>query len=66
MDVAGNDRADGMEFGFEGCRDAEVCAGTAESPEELGISLSVHIQCARIGGDEARGKQVVTASAEEP
>ena len=66
MDVAGNDRADGMEFGFEGCRDAEVCAGTAESPKELGISLSVHIQCVRIGGDEVRGKEVVTAGAEEP
>src|SRR3954470_4517533 len=66
MDVAGDDRADGMEFGLEGCRDAEVRAGTAESPEELGISLCVHIQRARIGGDEARGKEVVTAGAEEP
>ena len=53
MDVAGNDRADGMELGFEGCRDAEVCAGTAEGPKELGISLSVHIQRARRGLAEA-------------
>ena len=64
LETTGQHRFDWMELEFERSSDAEICAGTAHRPEQIGMFARLNGQYFAIGSYDFEAHEAIAAIAE--